>query len=126
MKHICDLWIPVDAVSQNTLKGNGKGSGGYIYRNHRAKCLRQLEIALKETNVPVARCKRRVRFTRWYRPGQRPYDSDNLVAGFKPLRDCLRLTGLIKDDSPKWVDTTYDQHMEEHGGVSVLVEEFVN
>lgn len=125
VKEICDLWLPVDAISQNTLKGNGKGSGGYAYRNYRNKCLHQLENALKETYVPVATKKRRVKFTRWYRPGQRPYDNDNLVAGFKPLRDCLRLTGIIKDDSPKWLETQYHQEMEEHGGVSVFVEEFV-
>lgn len=36
-------------------------------------------------------------------------DKDNLVGGCKPILDALRNQGLIKDDSPEWVEVDYQQ-----------------
>ncbi len=37
-------------------------------------------------------------------------DYGNLVAGAKPIPDCLKRLGVIHDDSPKWFDCTYTQY----------------
>lgn len=42
---------------------------------------------------------------------RRLLDRDNLVGGFKPFVDALQLTGIIKNDNPKWLPNgiDYDQ-----------------
>jgi hypothetical protein len=42
---------------------------------------------------------------------KRRLDTDNLSGGIKHLRDCLTKCELIVDDSPKWADFIYDQHI---------------
>lgn len=125
VKPVADLWLPTDAVSSNWLKGNAKGASGWRYRGFRDRVLRQLEDALATSPVPTAKCKRRVKFTRWMRPTERAYDDDNLRHGFKPVRDCLRTTGVIRDDNARWLEAVYAQLMEEHGGISLEVSDFV-
>lgn len=55
------------------------------------------------------------------RPGHKVYarivsyrsvllDYGNLVGGAKPIPDCLRDLGWIKDDSPAWFECEYVQH----------------
>jgi hypothetical protein len=39
----------------------------------------------------------------------RLYDEDNLHSGLKPVIDCLRLLGLIFQDSPKYLDLRVSQ-----------------
>jgi Holliday junction resolvase RusA-like endonuclease len=41
---------------------------------------------------------------------KRKLDADNLVGGCKPVLDALKRLGVIVDDSPKWLDTLYEQH----------------
>lgn len=123
---VADIWLPVDVVSANKLKGNGQGASGWVYRGVRNKFMGALEDALANNPVHPASKRRQVKLTRWYYPGQRPYDYDNLVYAFKPVMDCLRKTNVIVNDNEKWLQATYDQQLEEHGGVSILVEEFVN
>lgn len=43
------------------------------------------------------------------RHGARLLDVDNLVGGCKPLIDALRRSGLIWDDSPKYLKVVYEQ-----------------
>ncbi len=38
-------------------------------------------------------------------------DTDNLIGGFKALRDALVEAKFLVDDSPKWAQFTYDQHL---------------
>lgn len=37
-------------------------------------------------------------------------DYANLVGGAKPIPDCLKRLGYIKDDSPDWFECAYEQH----------------
>lgn len=46
--------------------------------------------------------RRRVRFTVYWRT--RRVDPDNLAGGLKPVLDAMRDVGLIKNDSPRWLD----------------------
>jgi hypothetical protein len=39
----------------------------------------------------------------------RELDHMNLVGGCKPIPDCLKQLGYIKDDSPKWFDYVVSQ-----------------
>jgi len=42
----------------------------------------------------------------------RRLDHDNLVGGNKPLVDALRLTGIIKNDTDKWLDVGYAEYRD--------------
>jgi Holliday junction resolvase RusA-like endonuclease len=53
--------------------------------------------------------KRRVKIS-IYRP--RRLDFDNAVGGCKPLVDSLRDIGLIKNDSPRWLDLEVEQFID--------------
>ncbi len=55
---------------------------------------------------PPAQGRMKVRITS-YRA--RFLDHDNLVGGAKPLVDAMCRQGLIKDDSPAWVEIDYQQ-----------------
>lgn len=125
MRPVGELWLPTDAVSSNQLGGNGKGASGWKYRKLKRSYLNELEAALAIQPLPKATKKRRVWFVRHYIPPQRAFDTDNLVAGFKPLRDCLTITGLIRNDNNTWVACHYDQEPGDIGGVSVRLEEFI-
>lgn len=37
----------------------------------------------------------------------RRLDTDNLIGGQKPLVDSMKQAGILKDDSPKWLDIGY-------------------
>jgi hypothetical protein len=70
------------------------------------------------------RCKRRVEVIR---RGLRTLDFDNLVGGFKPVLDAMRMEFLLFDDSPDWVDGKYRQEKnpgpQRHGSTRILVSE---
>ena len=53
--------------------------------------------------------KRRVSIT-IYRP--RRLDPDNCAGGLKPLLDAMRDVGLIRNDSPRWLELVVDQRIE--------------
>ena len=53
--------------------------------------------------------KRRVTITT-FRP--RRLDPDNAVGGCKVLLDAMRDIGLIRNDSPKWLELIVNQHIE--------------
>lgn len=59
--------------------------------------------------------KRRVKFVSLR---SRMLDTDNLIGGFKGVRDAIKRLGVIVDDSPKWLDALYEQRpakKETHG-----------
>lgn len=115
------LEIPAPAVSANELKGNGKGRSGWKYRQIRDQFYEMVRARCK--HIPVATEKRRVFFCRHYTG--RAYDRDNLVAGMKPLRDCLTTLNLIKDDNNKWLEAHYSQLPADDNYVTIVVEDIL-
>lgn len=103
------LELQLPALSQNQLKGNGTGRGGWLYRRYRDEFLCHLMTELMTSDITQATAKRRVFFERFYSNRCRPFDRDNLVAGMKPLRDCLTIFGLIVDDTDQWLEAHYIQ-----------------
>lgn len=118
------LLVPKNAVSQNQLSGNGKGRAGWKYRRIRDEFFEL--VRARKRNIPDATTRRRVFFTRYYSGKQRPYDRDNLVAGMKPLRDCLTELKLIVDDSERWLEAHYMQKHGETSHIAVDIEEIVS
>lgn len=50
-----------------------------------------------------------VKLTRLIGTRGRLMDYDNLVGGAKPVLDALKVLGMVKDDSPKWIKVDYQQ-----------------
>lgn len=111
------------AVSQNQLKGNGRGRSGWVYRKVRDHFFELLKANSRA--IPKATECRRVFFTREYSKRCRPYDRDNLVAGFKPVRDALTMLGLIKDDNAQWLQAHYTQQPGDKNRVLIVIETVV-
>lgn len=63
--------------------------------------------------MPKAAMLRVVRIQRVMGPKERRYDDENLHGGVKPIRDALRYTGWILDDSPKWCRTIFEPEVKE-------------
>lgn len=63
--------------------------------------------------------------TRFYKKGKRPFDTGNLIGGFKPTIDALVETGLLRDDSPQWLQAWYFQKPSPTGKdvVELVIEE---
>jgi hypothetical protein len=115
------LQLPLAAVSANELKGNGKGRSGWKYRLIRDQFYESIRANCK--HIPEATERRRVFFCRHYTG--RPYDRDNLAAGMKPVRDCLTLLKLIKNDNDKWLEAHYSQLPADDNFVSIVIEELI-
>lgn len=113
--------LDTPAVSQNQLKGNGKGRSGWLYRKIRDKFLAML--TRHTLAIPKATQKRRVFFTRTYTGRAKPFDRDNLIAGMKPLRDCLTELGIIVDDSDKWLEAHYQQELGHTNTIGICVQD---
>ena len=65
-----------------------------------------------------------VTFLRTYSGRQKLRDRGNLIGGLKPVLDAMTLTGLIVDDSPKWLTDYYHQARVETGGaLTIKIEE---
>jgi hypothetical protein len=106
---VAELSIPVNFPSQNQLGANKPGRAGWHYRRLRMDFAGALHAALAAAKVPKATKKRRVWFKRVFRPGKRPYDVANLIGGGKHIVDVLVTRGLLKDDSPAWLEGIYAQ-----------------
>lgn len=107
---VIDTWtfvIPLAVKSGNALRSNGRGYSGHAYRKERDMFLEKIRVLSK--GVKPAKNKRRVFFVREYGGKAKPFDSDNLATGFKPVRDCLTELGLLVDDNPKWCEAHYSQ-----------------
>lgn len=61
------------------------------------------------------------------RQGRKTLDYGNLVGGFKPILDALRLEYLLYDDSPQWVEDKYTQVLsrQPHGATIITVSEIL-
>ncbi len=115
--------LPTAAVSVNQIKGNGKGRSGWAYRRVRDTYLEMLRARIR--GIPVATEKRRVFFTRYYAGKAKRYDRDNLIAGMKPLRDCLTELLVIKDDSERWLEAHYQQKPYHVNQISIQLEDLI-
>lgn len=112
--------LPTAAVSANQLQGNGKGRSGWRYRRIRDQFYEH--IRARCIHIPTATEKRRAFFTRNYAGRSRPFDRDNLIAGFKPLRDCLTELGLLVDDNATWLEAHYAQKASDVNSISIVIE----
>lgn len=115
------LELPFEAVSSNALKGNGPGASGHKYRAVRDRF--EAFIKANCAHIPAAVTRRRVFFTRYYAKPKRSFDRDNLVAGFKPIRDCLTRQGLLVDDSEKYLESHYKQVRSDTNYVTIDIED---
>lgn len=115
------------AESQNKLTAN-RGKARFKYKSEREWWRKALQARVDEGVVTVATGKRVVRLTRLYTGRQQERDRGNLIGGMKPILDALgpdrtvrgkttRGTGVIVDDSPKFVADIYEQ---ERSHVSAL------
>ncbi len=55
---------------------------------------------------------------------QRLLDYDNLVGGCKGLLDAMKRIGILVDDGPKWIDTTYIQETRKKPERKTVIEFF--
>lgn len=97
--------------SLNAMKGK------WALTNYNRKYKKQLagyeRFALKEKR------KVKMRITRY---GSRLLDRDNMIGGTKSILDAIRRTGMIVDDSPKWVHIEYAQEKCKRGLEKTVVE----
>ena len=135
------LHIPITLTSANAHVVNGAHAAtAAIYRRHRDACALALTAAARYAGVPTFDGTtghfRWVRLVRLYTGRQREWDSDNLVAACKALRDAHqpgRMTSrgpkrrwvpgaaLVLSDGPTWSAWDYDQRREARGGVEVVI-----
>lgn len=113
--------LPISAVSQNRLSGRTSAVTRRMYSALRNKFERL--ITPLAVGIPAAKTKRRVTFTRVYKKGKRPYDGDNLIAGFKGARDVLTRLGLLVDDTAKFLEAHYAQRLGPDDGVEIAIED---
>lgn len=115
------LELPFEAVSANQLKSNRPGQSGFKYR----KLRNDIEKYLKQQypSVLPAVDRRRAFFTRHFAKPKRSFDRDNLIAGFKPIRDCLTLLGWLVDDSEKYLESHYKQIRGEQNFITIDLED---
>ena len=73
--------------------------------------LKNYGLILKTCKLEIKK-KRRLKITRF---STRLLDYGNLVGGCKPLLDAMKLSGLIADDSPKWIEDEYFQEKCQRG-----------
>jgi hypothetical protein len=64
-------------------------------------------------------CKLRVTITIYHK---RFYDDDNAISGLKPILDSLVALGIIKDDSPEWIELHVVQVKSRENQTTISVE----
>lgn len=118
------LHIPRDPPSLNQRLHNA-GGRRWAYKKERDQWGLWLKLARAEQRIPAATGKRRITLTRMYAGRQKERDQDNLAGGMKTVVDSLVLTGLLKDDSPRFAEIHYGQERvaAERVGLEIVVEE---
>jgi hypothetical protein len=116
--------VPFEWKSGNDITSNTRGASGSKYRRYRTSF--QKVLSGKALSVKKAKCFRRVVLTRHRGYRKREYDSDNLLAGAKPLRDVLTVLGLITGDDPTRARFFYTEEKSLDGNdyVEITLEEF--
>ena len=133
------LHIPITLTTANARVVNGAHAAtAAIYRRHRDACALALTVAARNAGVPTFTATadahfRYVRLVRLYTGRQRAWDSDNLVAACKALRDACQLprlwrgrwipgAAIVVDDSATWSAWTYAQERAADGVAAVRIE----
>ena len=133
------LHIPITLTTANARVVNGAHAAtAAIYRRHRDACALALTVAARNAGVPTFTETadahfRYVRLVRLYTGRQRAWDSDNLVAACKALRDACQLprlwrgrwipgAAIVVDDSATWSAWTYAQERAADGVAAVRIE----
>jgi len=95
-----------------------------VKKRLRRSVAQELTAAIHDQDEPFVPATTRRRVTiRVYRP--RRFDPDNAIGGLKVLLDAMRDVGLLKNDSPKWLDLGLDQRIEKTDcRTEILVEKF--
>ena len=88
------------------------------------KELKNYDLVLKVCKLKTDK-KRQVKITRF---STRLLDYGNLVGGCKPLLDAMKLSGLIVDDAPKWINDEYFQEKCKRGfeRTEIIIQEFLD
>lgn len=133
------LHIPITLTTANARVVNGAHAAtAAIYRRHRDACALALTVAARNAGVSTFTATadahfRYVRLVRLYTGRQRAWDSDNLVAACKALRDACQLprlwrgrwipgAAIVVDDSATWSAWTYAQERAADGVAAVRIE----
>lgn len=112
--------IPMELLSQNKLKSNGRGDWRYKAFRNKAEALLSCELDINR--IPAADRARRGIITRWYGRRKRKFDHENIVGGSKPLLDVMQKLALIVNDNSKWWQGFYKQRPSEDGLNYITIE----
>lgn len=122
-----EVTLDFEYLSGNKVPPNDRGRSGWKYRNYRKEFERQLRKVVEAEKLREAKVYRRATICRLWGKHQSAYDTDNLVAGGKPLRDILVRCRLLVDDRPSCCDIYYQQYknlVSDKPQTIVKVEEF--
>lgn len=122
---VADLSVRLSFPSQNQLGANRPGGAGWHYRKLRQEFAGALHAALVEAQIPQATVRRRLWLRRVYGKRKRAYDVANLIGGGKHIIDVLVSRGLLKDDSPRWLEGIYAQEPGPEDLIIIRLEDFV-
>jgi len=95
---ILSLTIPAKLPSLNVLRKHPGGRGRFASTAWRRAFEREIPPIVGRALRCTVRAE--VEIVRYLGPRERPYDTDNLYGGCKPLLDALRAHGYIAGDSP--------------------------
>ncbi len=111
--------------SGNSIGSSGKGRNGWKYRQERKDCatvrFRWAPASVLKGEPTQATRKRRLWVTRLWGKHKSAYDTDNLLWGFKPLIDEIKVQGWIREDSPRWVERIYKQEKSPDGVDRIII-----
>jgi len=102
---------------------SNSGRARFRYRKVRDAWSWLVRAARLQHRIAPAVGRRRLTLTRIYARGQRALDRDNLAGGAKPLVDAIVREGLLRDDTPAWLELHHDQEPGTERAVRVLLED---
>lgn len=96
MKYILEIEVPTQATDSNRILGVNKYAKHAIFKKIKNEIL--LLTSNKKPQRPLTGFT--LSITRY---GKKTLDFDNLISSFKPAIDGLKMAGIIKDDSWKYI-----------------------
>ena len=111
--------IPIEIKSGNKIIGRHWSSKAHYNKKIMEATYWEM---LKDKDQRRNDCYAIVTVSRVLSKGQKLFDDDNLSWGFKPVFDCLKNTGWIKDDNPKWIKRGYKQVRGDQAGFIIEIE----
>ena len=115
--YILEIEIPTAATDANRTKGSNRFAHHSLFK----KIKQDIEALVrgKKPDAPLGSFKLSVT-----RHGARALDYDNLISSFKPFIDGLVLSGIIEDDSWKYIrQINTDQKIGKEKKLVITVEE---